>query len=93
MKYIFLPEKHERRRVGALKKFTQCENNERLIVAAIISRALADFFSSDARAADDARWYFAGEGTYHKHLKMLDLPVDWLPVDVEDFVIDLEVSS
>ena len=86
-----LPAKNERIRVGGLKKFTPCQNIARLLLASIISRALADFFSSDARAADDARWYFCGEhGCYHEHLKMLGLPVNWLPEAIEPFAIDIE---
>jgi len=86
MRYIFLPEKPQRcQHLAVLKK----TGGERGLIGAIIARAVIDFFSTDRQLADSARWYFAG-ADYENHLRLLGLPVEWLPVDLAHYVIELD---
>lgn len=51
------------------------------LLLAVIARAVEDVAGRDTEQRAEARAYFAN-GAYSRHLGLLDLPGDWLPVPV-----------
>jgi hypothetical protein len=66
-----------------------------LLIAAMLTQAVLDYFDADPASSDDARWFLANEGgLYGQHLAALgveyhgdDCPP--VPADLRPFVIRL----
>lgn len=83
--------RNEKRRRGPVTMLAN-SNGGGALIAAVIGVALNDYLAGNDRAAEDARWYFAGDfGDYDRHLQMLGLPPDYLPEAIRDRVIEVEL--
>ncbi len=63
--------------------------NAKELLSAIIEIAIEDFHTGSNAQRADAVQYFRSE-QYQRHLKLLEMPADWLPESVQSAIITIE---
>lgn len=61
-----------------------------LLIAAVMATAIDDYLAGDEAAADDARWYLAGEGDlWRQHCEALGVDPARVPAELAPYVVDI----